>query len=538
MSQIKILSEQTINQIAAGEVIENPASVVKELIENALDAGAARIVIEIKGGGFQLIRISDDGCGMDKDDAVLSLERHATSKIRAAEDLQRIATMGFRGEALASIAAISQLTLVTAQKEGIKVEVAGGRMVGAGPASRTRGTTVEVRSLFYNVPARKKFQKSAQASNVDIHRVVTQMSFAYPEVAFELINNEEVIFSATAYHKDFLEALSLRMKEVLSLGGIPIDKNGVRGYLGMPGASRQNRTGQYLFVNKRAVVSPLVSFAVRDAYGTRIDTGRHPIFVLHLELPAHMVDVNVHPQKKEVRFQDEQGLKRKILEAIALGFGGEKEAVFTSEPVSFSAYEGSLIFREEASVQDEALPYEIDPLPIGMFEHFLLLDAEEPGILVVDLLAAQERIALASLQSQDAVRSQGLLLPIKIDLPASEVQAVVAHLSDLEKMGFSLRLIGKDSFCIDAIPAFLEPEAAGDAILAVVYGENGELSRGRMSRNFCNQTLAKFARRQKKVFMLQEALALWKQAKALGALPDQPITVYLSRDAITKWFTP
>jgi len=529
MSQIKILSEQTINQIAAGEVIENPASVVKELVENALDARAVRIVIEIKGGGFQLIRISDDGCGMDKDDAVLSLERHATSKIREVGDLQRLETMGFRGEALASIAAISQLTLVTAQKESVKVEVEGGRMVHVGPASRTPGTTVEVRALFYNVPARKKFQKSAQASSVDIHRVVTQLSLAYPEVAFELINNEETVFSAEAYQRGFLESLSLRIKEVLGerFGGIPIDENGVRGYLGMPGESRPNRTGQYLFVNKRAVMSPLVSFAVRDAYGTRIDAGRHPIFVLHLDLPAHSVDVNVHPQKKEVRFQDEQGLKRKIFGAVAVGFGGEKQTAFTSEPVSFAAYEGSLMFREEAPVQGDSLSYEIDPLPIGIFEHFLILDADEPGILVVDLLAAQERIALASLQSNEGpARSQGLLLPIKIDLSSSEREAVTAHLSDLERLGFSLRLIGKDSFCIDATPPFLDPEAVRDAILAFVHGENDV------------QALAKFARRQKKVFMLQEALALWKQAKALGTLPGQPITVYLSRDAITKWFTP
>jgi DNA mismatch repair protein MutL len=533
MSHIRVLSEQTINQIAAGEVIENPASVVKELIENSLDAGASKIVIEIKGGGFQMIRISDDGSGMDKDDALLCFERHATSKIKEVEDLSRLSTMGFRGEALASIAAITQLTLVTAQKEGTKVEVEGGRIVHAGPYSRAQGTTVEVRALFYNVPARKKFQKTAQASNAEIHRLVMTLSLAHPEVSFELHSNETVVFSATGYPgMKFSEQLKLRIQEALgdSFAAVPIDFEGVLGYVGSPQETRPNRSGQFIFINRRAVASPMISFTVRDGFGTRIDAGRHPIFILHLDLDAHLVDVNVHPQKREVRFQDEAGLRRKILNAISSGFGEKKSVPFEPAPVSFNAFESTLVFREEAPTAP--ILFEADPLPIGLYRNYLLLDAASvdgygEGVIAVDLLAVQERIALEALQSKEtSLAVQRLLLPLKLEFSSGEAAAVASHAQLLENLGISLTPIGKNAFSVDAIPAFLAEEDVSDAVLLSVHAEDAP------------KALARFARRQKKVFVLQEALALWKKGKALRALPSQPLMVYLSHDAVAKLFAP
>lgn len=530
MGYIKLLSEKTVNQIAAGEVVENPASVVKELIENSLDAKASRVVIEVKGGGFQLIRISDDGCGMDRDDAVLSLKRHATSKIYDLDDLQSLETMGFRGEALASIGAISHLTLITAQEEGIKVGVEGGKMVDVSPSSRSRGTTIEIKALFYNVPARKKFQKSAQASNGEIYRVVTCLSLAHPEIAFELINNDAAVFSTQPLaHAPLLESLRFRIKQVLGeeFAAIPIELEDVVGFLGTPQEARSNRKGQYLFVNKRAVVSSLISYAVREGYGTRIDVNRYPTYVLHLKVPSKSVDVNVHPQKKEVRFQDEAGLKRKVFEAVSFGFRGGRVISFEPSPISFSLPKDSLVFREETFIKEAPFLFENEPVAIGLWDHFLLLDAASiegygSGVVVVDLLATQEEMAFSALQHLGKpIPSQRLLLPVQITLSALEIKEIITHLLELEKVGFSLNQMGKEVLCVDAIPTFLPQETIKEALLAVVHEEDGK------------RALARFARRQKKVFVLQEALALWKQVKWLG----KPITTYLSYDAVTKLFT-
>lgn len=537
MGKIQVLSEETINQIAAGEVIENPASVVKELLENALDAGATQIVVEIKGGGFQSIRISDDGCGMEQDDALLSLERHATSKIKEVEDLQQLQTMGFRGEALASIAAVSQMTLTTASHTATRIEIEGGKILHVGPASRTRGTTIEVRSLFYNVPARKKFQKSAAASGVEIHRALVALSLGHPEVSFELIHNEQRVFSATpSLGRPFVEALRMRMKEVLGegFGGLHVAHESLRGFLGVPSETRPNRTGQYLFINRRLVTSPLISFAVRDAYGTRLDKDRHPIYVLHLNLPSDVVDVNVHPQKKEVRFQDEAGIRRKVQEAVHVALSGKSlpPAFEKAAPLSFSAVGTALKFRETGSTPTEVLPWngkdEPEALPVGIFEHFLLLDAAtvagyEPGILIVDLLAIQEKLAYDALKKEDQKAvSQGLLLPLKLELTPADAKALELHLPLLERMGFSLASLGSDVFSIDAIPSFLLEAQVKDAILSVLSGEDKI------------RALARFARRQKKTFVLQEALALWTKVQGEN---HRSLTAYLSRDALGKLCT-
>ena len=286
--QIRFLSELTINQIAAGEVIENPASVVKELIENAIDAGATHIKVDILAGGFQAIKVSDDGLGMSPEDAPLCLERHATSKIISSDDLFALTTMGFRGEALASIAAISKIRLLTAQegKEAVDLEIEGGKILHTIPGARSRGTTMEVRSLFYNVPARKKFQKSPAASSAEITKVVTQLSLAHPDIGFELIQQGSSHFSLpVALRQDFLPLLKQRMEGVLSAEFIPscrdlaFSESGYagQGWIAEPHFSRHNRSGQFLFVNRRPVFCPAINYAIRDAYGTRLSTERHPV---------------------------------------------------------------------------------------------------------------------------------------------------------------------------------------------------------------------------------------------------------------------
>ncbi|MEI8365598.1 MAG: DNA mismatch repair endonuclease MutL [Parachlamydiaceae bacterium] len=338
-SKIRVLSEHTINKIAAGEVIENPSSVVKELVENSLDAGASVIDIEINGGGRQLIRISDNGCGMNADDALLCLERHATSKLRDDSDMHTLLTMGFRGEAIPSIASISKFNLLTcpqdaAKKDGTMVIVDGGKLLCCTPAVRSPGTTIEVKSLFFNVPGRKKFLKSPGFDANEIFKTVSLIALGHPAVTFHLISDGKTLLKTTPVPQGgFPEQMSARIISVLGddfFGNSVFvdeqsDEISVRGAIGLPGYTRHNRTGQYLFINKRAVMSPLVSFAVKEGFSTSIDSGRFPVFVLHLSLAGEWVDVNVHPQKREVRLRQEQMIKEMIVRAIRKALGGRKE---------------------------------------------------------------------------------------------------------------------------------------------------------------------------------------------------------------------
>lgn len=363
-NKIRLLSDLTINQIAAGEVIENPSSVIKELIENAIDAGASNICIEVFSGGFQRIKISDNGSGMSPDDAALCLKRHATSKITNAQDLFSLSTMGFRGEALASIAAICKMTLNTALEDmpAVLLEVEGGEVKELGPSARSRGTTIEVRSLFYNVPARKKFQKSVSASSAEITKIVTQLALAHPEVGFELAQQGRTQFSlpSAPSGEEFLNGLKKRIetllgKEFLHACHFLEMREGsytAKGVVADPLYARYNRSGQYLFVNRRPVLCPSISYAVRDAYGTRLSSDRHPVFLLHLSVSPQLIDVNVHPQKKEIRLREESVVKYAIHAAVnnALAAGelpreeidsfSAKKSPYCQQSTSFCLKEG------------------------------------------------------------------------------------------------------------------------------------------------------------------------------------------------------
>lgn len=533
---IRILSEHLINQIAAGEVIENPASVVKELVENSLDAGASKIVIEVKGGGHQLIKVSDDGVGMSSDDAVLCLERHATSKIKDAEDLFRLSTMGFRGEALASIAAISKMTVLTSREMilGSRVEVEGGKILFVEPYARTQGTTIEVRSLFYNVPARKKFQKSAGVNAAEISRLVTALSLAYPHAAFELIQQERPALSAPAFEKSsFEEALALRCGQVIGEAQtFKVSFNEgpycISGLIGTPASSRPNRTGQYLFINRRHVYSPLISYAVRDGFGTRLPEGRHPLFVLHLTLPADLVDVNVHPQKKEVRLHEEKLIRDKVRQAVSNSLQrseGVELPQFSFPPVFDFPIEAArpqdlFVCREEPVNRSVEFPLKVHHArPIGIYKSYLLLDGVstpemgKEGILLIDLLSARSRVMFDSLIGEKASNEkQGLLIPVTVDLPRMDFTIVLESLALIESLGFSVRHFGGCSFIIDAIPPFM---ASGD-IEPFFRQIADELSSGQneqadqRSRKLA-QAACRFAKANKKNFVLEEALGLFEE---------------------------
>jgi DNA mismatch repair protein MutL len=331
MSKIRVLSDHLANQIAAGEVVERPASVAKELVENSIDAGARRIEVDVEAGGRRLLRVSDDGDGMTQDDALLAFERHATSKISTADDLNSIGTLGFRGEALASIASVARVELVTqteGEAEGTRVFIEGGRMRDVKPAARPRGTTITVRDLFFNIPARRKFLRSEATESFHLASLVTHYALAHPEIAFVLMNNgRESLRVAVAanlrerayqiFGAEFLDSL-------LEVGGGNATVARVSGYVSAPRERRTTRDAQYLFVNGRYVRDRLVSRALGEGYRTVLPHGVYPAALLFLEVPLEEVDVNVHPAKTEVRFRRAAAVSDAVREAVraALAAGG------------------------------------------------------------------------------------------------------------------------------------------------------------------------------------------------------------------------
>jgi len=331
MSKIRVLPDQIVNQIAAGEVVERPASVAKELVENAIDAGATRISIDVEAGGRRLLKVSDDGEGMTRDDAVLAFERHATSKISRAEDLAVIGTLGFRGEALASIASVARIELVTKAETsiaGTRVVIEGGRMRDVKDAAHPRGTTIVMRDLFFNVPARRKFLRSEATESFHLTNLVTHYALAHPEISFTLTNNGREILRAPLA-KDLRERAYQTfgaefLENLLEVDGGHAQVVRVRGYVSAPRDRRTSRDAQYLFVNGRFVRDRLISRALSEGYRAILPHGVYPAALLFLETPVEEVDVNVHPAKTEVRFRRNAAVADAVREAVraALASGG------------------------------------------------------------------------------------------------------------------------------------------------------------------------------------------------------------------------
>ncbi|HEY8835031.1 MAG TPA: DNA mismatch repair endonuclease MutL, partial [Chthoniobacterales bacterium] len=325
MSRIRLLPEILASQVAAGEVIERPASVVKELVENSIDAGARKIEVSVRRGGTSMVRVVDDGCGMDRDDALLSLERHATSKIRTSADLAAIATLGFRGEALPSIASVSRFRLTTREPEavaGTEIIVAGGRIETVRDGGEAPGTQIEVRSIFYNLPARRKFLRSENTESRNIEHQLHLQATGHPEIAFVFVRDERVVFQLPAapglvdrirdlHGKDLVD----RLLPVEEPGNDPA-KIRIRGLIGQAGVSRQTRAQQLVFVNGRAIESPVLTAALREGYHTALMKGQFPVTFLFLDLDPAAVDVNVHPAKREVRFRDPNSVREAVVAAI------------------------------------------------------------------------------------------------------------------------------------------------------------------------------------------------------------------------------
>ena len=536
---VHVLPLHVANKIAAGEVVERPASVVKELVENSVDAGAANIKVSIAQGGRKLVSVRDDGCGMTKDDALLSLERQATSKILDVDDIENIDTLGFRGEAIPSIASVSRVTLGTRRHdadEGTQIVVNAGELVETSTAGCPPGTLVEVRDLFCNVPARRKFLRSFATEEGRVKGIFTVHALAHPGIGFSLVVDGRELYRlapATSLSDRLLDIYGADFVESLIPLPPPSDaqRNVVRvsGYIEKPNLSMPTRRDQYVFVNGRPATAPSIAYAVREAYPHRQGDVKPALF-LFIELPPNQVDVNVHPTKREVRFRDNIAVKRAIAEAIegALGLrpttGGTTGEVTTIDattggtkiplPPTPSLPHSPTPTPAPAPTQVEIeLPLAADDTGARPWKWFKFLATTASGYLIVETdaglvtinpHAARERIAfeqLLSCSEQGDALSQQLLIPETIHLSPVDAARITAALSDIEPMGFKIEPFGRDTFKIDAVPQLIGSLSPADVISTVArdLSEGGakrgerwreELVAKSIARSFAGMSLA------------------------------------------------
>ncbi|WBU56856.1 DNA mismatch repair endonuclease MutL [Paracoccus sediminicola] len=504
---IRQLDDGVANRIAAGEVVERPASAVKELVENALDAGARRVDVTIAQGGKALIRVADDGCGMTAEDLPLALSRHATSKIDGS-DLLAISSFGFRGEALPSLGAVGRLTITSrAGEDGAEIRVTGGHADPVRPAAANRGTVVELRDLFFATPARLKFLRSERAETQAIADVIRRLAMAEPSVAFSLSDEDRVIFRADAEQGDLFDALHARLTRVMGRefidNAIRIDaeRDGVRltGFAALPTYSRGAAVAQHVFVNTRPVRDKLLTGALRAGYFDVLPSGRHPAAVLFVDCDPQFVDVNVHPAKAEVRFRDPSLVRGMVVSTLRHSLAGEsrrasdtvsaatlaafqtggqaeaprryqmeyrpntpsRAAIQTAYQAQAPGFEG---FSETPSARFEAVS-ESDfgtDAPLGaaraqIHENYIVAQTGD-GMILVDQHAAHERLVyerLKTLADENGITSQSLLIPEIVELPEEDAARVLSVAEDLAALGLHVEPFGGGAVAVREIPALL-----------------------------------------------------------------------------------
>ncbi|HEC99123.1 MAG TPA: DNA mismatch repair endonuclease MutL [Proteobacteria bacterium] len=572
MAKIKILPESLTNQIAAGEVIERPASVVKELIENALDARAKRIEVEVKGGGQQLIRVMDNGEGMDREDILLSLERHATSKIATDTDLFHINTLGFRGEALPSIASVSRMALLSRRRgdlSGHRVTIHYGRIKEVLETGCPEGTVVEVRDLFGNLPARRKFLKSYSTETGHIQDVVEHMALAACSVQFIFSNDGRGALTTSAGEKleDRLQAI-FRLDHTSSLisvsnqrcaGACTKDRITLSGYVAKPEINRASLRSLCIFINGRFVRDRIIQHAVLEAYGSFLMKGRYPVGALYVILPPAGVDVNVHPTKHEVRFKEpklihqmvSEGIRAAILSRQKVGEPKTAETRRAREQYrqpDKSAYGGTIhqtqgLFSEEplkagVSVQEKASPY-AGSLPltqpssselrlIGQLAESYLLCQSEEGLIIIDQHAAHERVLFESLKSRlqkGGIDSQQLLFPITLELARSEKDVLSGHLADFAALGMEIAPFGGETFVIRAAPAILagrDIKKLVESALAIMASAGGSFLDERLLNDILALMACRAAIKAGQLLTVEEMESLLQQLNACPVSSNCP----------------
>ncbi|RMG44768.1 MAG: DNA mismatch repair endonuclease MutL [Acidobacteria bacterium] len=474
MGRIRVLPQTVADRIAAGEVVERPASVVRELLDNALDAGARRIEVDLVEGGRARIGVADDGCGMDPDDALLAFERHATSKIAAPDDLGAIRSLGFRGEALAAIASVARVELVTSPgegSEGCRVLFDHGRLVGREPAARARGTTVTVERLFANVPARLKFLKSVGTELEHCLRVCTRSALAHPETGFRVRHAGKPLLvapPAAGIRERIGDVLGSRWAARLVEGRLADGDLRVQVFAAPADVHRPTRAGLHLFVNRRPVRDPLLLGAVRDAFGPSLPSGRYPVAVVYLEIPPEQVDVNVHPTKTEVRFAEPRRVRGAVVAALrgvlarpdALPRLGPPSASPTG-PAAPPAGSGATLWDARAAAPEPpgvAEPPADSVRALAQFRDCYIVAEDAEGLLVVDQHVAHERLLYERLLRDAAsgpLPRQVLLFPPTVELGPEEGELVERHAGTLQRIGFRIEPFGDRTVVIREAPQIL-----------------------------------------------------------------------------------
>ncbi len=602
VNRIRILPEVVANQIAAGEVIERPASVLKELVENAIDAHAARIRVEIRGGGKSLVRVTDDGHGMSRDDALLCLERHATSKIHDSADIGAIHTLGFRGEAIPSIASVSRFRLMTREREaeaGTEIDIHGGKMLAVKEAGCATGTMVEVRQLFYNLPARRKFLRSDPTELGHLHHVFLLHAVARPDLGWTLQQEERVIHDlppASGAEGDFNTPLLARVRALygpqLSSQLLPVDfaREGVRirGLIGKPGLSRSNRSELHCFVNGRPVDSRALYYGLIEGYHNALMRGRYPVCFLFLEVDPAAVDVNIHPAKREVRFREDARIQGIVIESVRRALGHHATASpsplamtlpgrtasapafnFPPPPVSQPMGPGPhppvshvQPFHPALTPSFEATPSFSPPGPpnafggsdkesgslriLGVVANLYVIAVDAQGLVIVDQHAAHERILyeqMISRLAKGAAPSQRLLLPQTVELPPREATEMREHLALLEKMGFGISEFGSGSFMVDALPPFLRLEGLSQLLRSIVddlAGAGREVNRDRFAEELVAKTVCRHAVKANDILRPEELSRMMEDlmacANPLTCPHGRPTMLRLTPEELEKKF--
>ncbi len=513
MNLIHVLDENTANKIAAGEVVERPSSIVKELVENAIDAKSSNIEIEITDGGISFIRITDDGIGMSSEDARLAILRHATSKISVVEDLSTITSLGFRGEALPSIAAVSRFSLTTRlhdnQPLATYVEVVGGVTTDIREAGGNVGTSIVVKDLFFNTPARKKFLKTPSTESSHIHDILTKIALSYPNIAFKLINNNRLVLS-TPGNNQLQDTLTSIYGQKIAPDLLPIhydntvDNIKISGYLSKPTLLKSSRQWQTMIVNARVINSRSIAKALDNAYHSLLPKSGYPLAVLNIKVLTDTIDINVHPQKSEIKFSDEQKIFRAVYKAVidvlsAPHTPDQLAATVEFKPNSYqpthnhyasndykkSSHSSSSPIHLSSSWQETPLPLtvarnileekeqtisfdtsipNVPPqvieesqfalYPLGQVDDCFIISKGSDGLYIIDQHAAHERILYDKMsQHTDRIPSQQLLVPLFMDFDTTEINIISEYHDTFYKLGFTLELVGPNTMRLSELPS-------------------------------------------------------------------------------------
>jgi DNA mismatch repair protein MutL len=501
MSAIRVMPELLISQIAAGEVVERPASVLKELLENSLDAGASEILVTLAQGGAKRVQVDDDGGGIAREDLGLAFARHATSKIGSLEDLECVATMGFRGEALASIAAVARVELVSrarGEARAWSLAAEGAAPGEARPAARAPGTTLAVSDLYFNTPARRKFLRTEATEFGHCDEVFRRIALARPDLAFSLKHNGRV--SAHLAPQSLAARAAALLGAEFAAASVPVDAQAgplrLHGLAGTPQAARNRADAQYFYVNGRFVRDRLIAHAVREAYRDTLHGERQPAFVLFLELDPRGVDVNVHPAKTEVRFRDARGMHQFVFHALQRALSPSA----AQAPVSYATVTSpGPAIQAALAMQEPVMEYRAAPAPLGyalaQLHGVYILAQNEAGLVLVDMHAAHERILMEKLKlNLDAggIERQSLLVPAVFRAEALEVAIAEDNRAALEQLGLELSVAGPNELAVRAAPALL---AGGDvaALARALLAELREFGAAQVLAARQNEILATMA---------------------------------------------